>query len=170
MDKRRQLPLPDGIAPSRRAPPALPVYDDAPPPPVPSRPTPGRPSPSAPAVSTSSRPVPRPAVPSQKKVPIHEQNSVSDGDEDDSFESDSNSGESYEDMSGQDSQPLKPKPVLPSRGYLEPEKKRPPLPPPSKFKPTKVTSSVVIMHRPSASYSYFILSEWGILFPDMNFF
>lgn len=69
MDKRRQLPLPDGIAPSRRAPPALPVYDDAPPPPVPSRPTPGRPSPSAPAVSTSSRPVPRPAVPSQKEVP-----------------------------------------------------------------------------------------------------
>jgi hypothetical protein len=41
-----------------------------------------------------------------QKVPIHEQNSVSDGDEDDSFESDSNSGESYEDMSGQDSQPV----------------------------------------------------------------
>jgi hypothetical protein len=50
---------------------ALPVYDDAPPPPVPSRPTPGRPSPSAPAVPNSSRPIPRPPVPSQKVIKIY---------------------------------------------------------------------------------------------------
>ncbi|CAC5356009.1 BLNK [Mytilus coruscus] len=66
---RRQLPLPDGIAPSRRAPPPLPADDDFPPPPVPSRPTPGRPTPSVPpAVPTSSRPS-QPKPPAQKPPP-----------------------------------------------------------------------------------------------------
>ncbi|XP_063435132.1 B-cell linker protein-like isoform X3 [Mytilus trossulus] len=69
---RRQLPLPDGIAPSRRAPPPLPADDEFPPPPVPSRPLPGRPTPSVPsgppAVPTSSRPsVPKPQA--QKPLP-----------------------------------------------------------------------------------------------------
>ncbi|XP_052101456.1 B-cell linker protein-like isoform X4 [Mytilus californianus] len=129
---RRQLPLPDGIAPSRRAPPPLPADDEFPPPPVPSRPTPGRPTPSVPpAVPTSSRPS-QPKPPAQKNKPILQPASDSDSDEDE-FDSDSDSStKSYEDMSGQTIEP--PKPDIPKRGYKD-NITRPPPPPPANFKP-----------------------------------
>ncbi|XP_076104099.1 uncharacterized protein LOC143072862 isoform X4 [Mytilus galloprovincialis] len=85
---RRQLPLPDGIAPSRRAPPPLPADDDIPPPPVPSRPLPGRPTPSVPsgppAVPTSSRPSqpkPQPQKPPPEPEPeeLYDDGDVGDG-------------------------------------------------------------------------------------------
>ncbi|XP_071168923.1 B-cell linker protein-like isoform X10 [Mytilus edulis] len=86
---RRQLPLPDGIAPSRRAPPPLPADDDIPPPPVPNRPLPGRPTPSVPsgppAVPTSSRPS-QPKPQPQKPPPepeideLYDDGDVGDGD------------------------------------------------------------------------------------------
>ncbi|XP_076104102.1 uncharacterized protein LOC143072862 isoform X6 [Mytilus galloprovincialis] len=133
---RRQLPLPDGIAPSRRAPPPLPADDDIPPPPVPSRPLPGRPTPSVPsgppAVPTSSRPS-QPKPQPQKNKPILQPAPDSGSEEEYSFDSDSGSStKSYEDMSGQSIEP--PIPDIPKRGYKD-NRTRPPPPPPANVKP-----------------------------------
>ncbi|XP_071168916.1 B-cell linker protein-like isoform X3 [Mytilus edulis] len=133
---RRQLPLPDGIAPSRRAPPPLPADDDIPPPPVPNRPLPGRPTPSVPsgppAVPTSSRPS-QPKPQPQKNKPILQPAPDSGSEEEYSFDSDSGSStKSYEDMSGQSIEP--PIPDIPKRGYKD-NRTRPPPPPPANVKP-----------------------------------
>ncbi|CAG2200730.1 unnamed protein product [Mytilus edulis] len=133
---RRQLPLPDGIAPSRRAPPPLPADDDIPPPPVPRRPLPGRPTPSVPsgppAVPTSSRPS-QPKPQPQKNKPILQPAPDSGSEEEYSFDSDSGSStKSYEDMSGQSIEP--PIPDIPKRGYKD-NRTRPPPPPPANVKP-----------------------------------